>query len=266
MQKTRHPWLLSCLLFGGAISVWANADLTRIQAQIEQLQRDIASEKQMLKADQARRKSWEGSSKGQLEEMRTQARRARFEADSLARVRQTLGNPTLTQAFEQKRLQAESERFAARIADQSDAVLEKMRRGELPVYVERKERDLKDLSRGLRTGVIPTDQGLGKLLDHLSEIIDWGRRVEASAGPYTALDGRPMDGFYVRAGGFFEAFVSKDGSHGAQRFKNEAGWQWKEAMPADRRDNLLKVAMMLQAQQEPGFVPLSFGVAAGGEP
>jgi hypothetical protein len=80
------------------------------------------------------------------------------------------------------------------------------------------------------------------------------------------VDGRPMDGFYVRAGGFFEAFVSKDGSHGAQRFKNEAGWQWKEAMPADRRENLLKVAMMLQAQQEPGFVPLSFGVAAGGEP
>jgi hypothetical protein len=121
------------------------------------------------------------------------------------------------------------------------------------------------LSRGLRTGVISPEEGLGQLLDQLSGIIDLGRKVESRPGAYTTLAGRPVDGFYVSAAGVFEAFVSKDGAVGAYRRKSENGWEWKESLPSERRENLLKISRMLQGGEEPGFVSIPFGLVSGGE-
>jgi hypothetical protein len=253
---------LAILVFGWA-AAHADADLSRIQKQIDQMRRDVEAERQSYDADLSRQKAWEASSRSQLADTRAQARRARAEADSLARVLKGLGNPVEDKAREQKEVQAEAEAFARAVADRADALLEKIKREELPGYAESKERSLRDLSRGLRTGVIPADEGLAKLLDALSETIDRGRKVEAQKGAYTALDGRPLDGTYVRAGGFFEAFVSKDGAFGAYRVKTASGWSWKESLTAERRQHLVKVAEILAKPEDAKFVPLPFGLASG---
>ena len=257
---------LAILVLGWAAQA-ADADLARVQRQIDPVRREVEAERQAYEADLARQKAWEASSRAQLADTRAQSRRARAEADSLGRVLKGLGDPAVDKVREQKNIQAESEAFARAVADRADALLEKIKREELPGYAESKERSLRDLSRGLRSGVIPADEGLAKLLDALSETIDRGRKVEAQQGAYTALDGRPLDGTYVRAGGFFEAFVSKDGSFGAYRIKSNekggAGWTWKETLGAERRDNLLKIARMLAGEQEAGFVPLPFGIISG---
>src|SRR5690606_3809425 len=150
------------------------------------------------------------SAKSQLADARAQGRRARAEADSLARTLAALGSPAQSRAEEQKAAKKESDAFAQALAAQAEAVLEKLLREELPGFAEAHERSLRDLSRGLRTGVVAPGEGLGRLLDELAAIIDYGRKVEARPGSYTTLDGRPVDGHFVSAGGVFEAFVSND--------------------------------------------------------
>jgi multidrug efflux pump subunit AcrA (membrane-fusion protein) len=259
MKKT---WLTAFVL-AGATGIFAQTELMRVQRQIEQARREVEAERQSYESDLARQKAWESASRGQLADTRAQARRARIEADSLARALAAAGNPAEDKAREQKRLQTEAEALAREIADRVDALLAKIQREELPGFAESKERGLRDLSRGLRTGVVPPEDGLARLADALSELIDRGRKVEARNGSYTALDGRPLDGVYVSAGGFFEGFVSKDGAFGAYRHKGPDGWAWKESLPAERRQNLLKISRMLASEEEPGFVPLPFGIVSG---
>jgi gas vesicle protein len=260
MMKT---WLAGVIL-AGAAAVSAQSDLARTQRQIEQLRRDVEAERQSYDADLARQKAWEAASRAQLADTRAQARRARLESDSLSRLLAAVGNPAEAKAREQKQLQSEAEALAREIADRADALLAKIQREELPGFAESKERSLRDLSRGLRTGVVSPEDGLARLADALSELIDRGRKVEARSGSYTALDGRPLDGVYVSAGGFFEGFVSKDGAFGAYRHKSPEGWAWKESLSADRRRNLLKISRMLASEEEPGFVPVPFGLISGG--
>nr|MDQ3003440.1 DUF3450 family protein [Fibrobacterota bacterium] len=203
-------------------------------------------------------------SKSRLNEMRDQTLRARLEADSLKRVLAAQGRPGQSQAAEQKRMQEWNRRFAHTLADHVDSVLAKVGRDELPYYAEPKERALKDLSRGLRTGVIAPEQGLGQAFDHLSEILGWASKAEAVAGSYTSLAGAPLNGFYVRVGGVFEGFVTEDGKTGAYRVKDAHGWQWKETLTSERRENLLKIAHMTLSGEQPGFVPVPFGLVSGG--
>lgn len=240
------------------------ADLALVQRQTEALQREIESEKQAYQIELARSKAAESATRTRLADMRIQTLRARREADSLKGILAAQGRPGQGLAAEQKRLQDWNRRFANALADQVDAVLAKLTREELPVYREPKERSLKDLSRGLRTGVIPPDQGIGQAFDHLSEILAWAGKVEAVAGSYNNLAGAPLNGYYVRVGGVFEGFVTEDGKTGAYRMMDEKGWQWKESLTADRRDNLLKIARMTTAGEQPGFVAIPFGLVSGG--
>jgi|GEM_PF-1072672 len=259
---------LAVLLSGAAAlpALAADPELARLQRQLEQLQRDVDAERQLHDADLARHKAWEASAKSQLADTRSQARRARLEADSLERVLKTYGSPTQNRAEEQAKAKKEADAFAAALADQADAVLAKVLREELPDFAESRERALRDLSRGLRTGVIAPEEGLGQLFDQLSAIIEYGRKAEARPGTYTTRDGRPVDGQYVAVGGIFEGFVSADGAVAAYRTKTDKGWQWNESLPAERRENLLKMARMLQGSEEPGFVAVPFGLVSGGEP
>jgi hypothetical protein len=267
MNKTRNACLLAAVFALSATVGHADpAELARLQRQIDQLQRDVDAERQLHEADLVRQKAWETSAKGQLADTRAQSRRARFEADSLARVLKAVGSPTQNRAEELQRAKKEADAFASALADQADAVLAKVMREELPDFAESRERALRDLSRGLRTGVVPPEEGLGLLLDQLSGIIDYGRKAEARPGSYVTLDGRPVDGHYVAVGGVFEGFISIDGAVGAYRRKTEQGWEWKESLPADRRENLLKMSRMLQGGETPGFVPVPFGLVSGGEP
>jgi hypothetical protein len=266
MKKSRHAILLAaCLAVVAPAAFAADADLARLQRQIDQLQRDVDAERQLHEADLARQKAWDASAREQLADTRAQARRARVEADSLNRALKALGSPTQNRAEETKAAKREADALAAALADQADAVLAKVLREELPDFAVARERTLRDLSRGLRSGVIPPEEGLGQLLDQLSGIIDYGRKAEARPGAYTTLAGRPVDGTFVAVGGVFEAFISTDGSVGAYRRKTDAGWEWKESLPAERRENLQKVARMLQGGLEPGFVSIPFGLVSGDE-
>jgi hypothetical protein len=270
-MKHTKPAALSaaCLavLFALAPNAFAaDPELARLQRQIDQLQRDVDAERQLHDADLTRHKAWEASAKSQLADTRSQARRARAEADSLDRVLKSFGSPTQNRAEELTKAKKEGEAFAAALADQADAVLAKVLREELPAFAEARERSLRDLSRGLRTGVIPPEEGLGQLLDQLSAIIEYGRKAEVRPGSYTTIAGRPVDGHFVAVGGIYEAFISTDGALGAYRRKSEKGWEWSESLPADRRENLLRMARMLQGSEEPGFVPVPFGLVSGGEP
>lgn len=266
MNKTRFALLLAAGLAGVATPARADAELSRLQREIAQLERDVDAQRQLYEADRARQKAWESSADGQLADTRAQARRARAEADSLNRVLKALGSPTLDRAAELRQAKAEADAYAAALADHVDTVLARVLREELPDFAESRERDLRDLSRGLRTGVVKPEDGLGRLLDQLSAIIDYGRKAEARPGTYTTRDGRPVEGHFVAVGGVFEGFVSADGATAAYRRKTARGWEWKESLPAERRDNLLKMAQMLQGGEEPGFVPVPFGLVSGGEP
>jgi hypothetical protein len=256
------------LMLGGLLLAHpALAGLPEVQRRIDALEREIGTERRMLETEAARKAAGEKSALARLADMREQTRRARREADSLKQVLAAQARPGQNQADEQKRLKAWNDRFAHALADRVDAVLAKLEREELPHYAEPKQRALKDLSRGLRTGVIPPDQGLGQAFDHLSEIIGWASKVEAVAGSYTTLAGAPANGFFVRVGGAFEGFVTEDGKLGAYRMKgmkDSEGWQWKESLTAERRDNLLRIARMTTAGEQPGFVPVPFGLVSGG--
>jgi hypothetical protein len=269
MKNTHSAALLSTCLAVFSLAphaVAADPELARLQRQIDQLQRDVDAERQLHDADLTRHKAWEASAKAQLADTRSQARRARAEADSLDRILKSLGSPTQNRAEELLKAKKEGEAFAASLADQADAVLAKVVREELPDFAESRERALRDLSRGLRTGVISPEEGLGQLLDQLSSIIDYGRKAEVRPGAYTTLAGRPVEGHYVAVGGVFEGFISTDGSLGAYRRKSDKGWEWSESLPAERRENLMKMSRMLQGSQEPGFVAVPFGLVSGGEP
>lgn len=269
-----HAFLAVCLallpLLAFAAPATADEGLAGLQVRIEQLQRDVDAERQLYDADQARHRAWEASAENRLAEMRAQARRARSEADSLARVLASLGSPTQNRAVELRAARSEGEAFAQAVAGHADAVLEKLLREELPDFAASRERALRDLARGLRTGVITPEEGLGRLLDQVAAIIDYGSKAEARPGTYTTRDGRPVEGHYVAIGGIYEGFVSTDGAVGAYRRKTANGWEWSESLPADRRDNLLKISRMLQGSEAPGFVPVPFGLVSGepsgGEP
>lgn len=240
------------------------ADLSQVQKQIDALQRELESERQMYQAELSRKAAAEQGSKARLVEMRMQIQRAKREVDSLKALLAATAKPGHNQVAEQQRLQEWNKRFAQALAERIDSALAKLVREELPAYAEPKERALKDLARGLRTGVINPDQGLGQAFDHLSEIIAWGSKCEAVVGSYTSLAGAPLNGFYVRVGGVFEGFVTEDGKIGAYRLKDESGWQWKESLTAERRENLLKIARMSLSGEQPGFVPVPFGLVSGG--
>lgn len=240
------------------------ADLPQVQRQIEALQRELESERQMYQTELTRKAASDQGSKSRLVEMRDQTQRARREADSLKRVLAAQGRPGQSQATEQKRLHDWNRSFAHALADRIDSALAKLGREELPYYAEPKERALKDLSRGLRAGVVAPDVGLGQAFDHLSEILSWGSKAEAVAGSYTTLAGAPLNGYYVRVGGVFEGFVTEDGKLGAYRSKDAQGWQWKESLTAERRENMLKIARMALSGEQPGFVPVPFGLVSGG--
>lgn len=244
----------------------ADPELARLQIQIEQLRRDVDAERQLHDADLARHKAWENAARSQLADTRAQARRARSEADSLTRVWRALGSPAQNRAEEMQAAKKEADAFAAALAEQADAVLAKVLREELPEFAISRERALRDLSRGLRTGIVTPEEGLGQLLDQLSAIIEYGRRVEVRPGTYTTLAGGPVEGHFVAVGGIYEGFISADGAVGAYRRKTEKGWEWSESLPADRRENLLKLSRMLQGSETPAFVPVPFGLVSGGEP
>ncbi len=249
-----------------AVAQTADAELARLQRQIEQLQRDVDAERQLHDADQQRHQAWVANSRNQLNDMRGQARRARAEADSLGKVLAALGSPTQNRAAELQAARREGEAFARAVADHADRVLEKVLRQELPDFAASRERSLRDLSRGLRTGVIASEDGLGQLLDQLSAIIEYGRKAEVRPGTYTTRAGRPVEGHFVAVGGVYEGFISADGAVGAYRRRTENGWEWNESLPSDRRDNLLRMARMLQGSETPAFVPVPFGLVSGGEP
>ncbi len=261
MKKT---WL-ACCFAGLGLTAYADPELSRIQDQIEQVRRDLDAERRMYEAERSRQGAWEEASSAQLEDTRRQARRARTEADSLAAVLRGMGAPAQSRGEEMQRAHREMQAFAEAAAEWADSVLSKVMREELPGYAEVKERALKDLARGLRTGVIPADQGLGRLLDQVTEIIEQGRRTEVRPGTYTTLSGRPVEGHFLTSGGFYEGFVSVDGDFAAYRRRTVDGWVWRESVPAERRQNLLRIANMLQGGQEPGFVPLPFGLVSGDE-
>lgn len=242
----------------------AFADLGQLQRQIDALHRELESERQMYQAELSRKAASEQGSKSRLVEMRTQIVRAKREVDSLKTLLASTAKPGQNQVAEQQRLQDWNRRFAIALADRVDSVLVKLTREELPYYAEPKERAFKDLSRGLRTGVITPDQGLGQAFDHLTEILAWGSKCESVVGSYTTLAGAHLNGFYVRIGGVFEGFVTEDGKTGAYRLKDEQGWQWKETLTAERRENLLKIARMTLSGEQPGFVPVPFGLVSGG--
>ncbi len=244
----------------------AEEGLAHLQRRIEQLQRDVDAERQLYAADQARHQAWDASAGNRLADMRVQAARARSEADSLIRIQASLGSPTQNRAAEVRAARDESEAFAQAVAAQADTVLAKVLREELPDFAASRERALRDLARGLRTGVVAPQEGLGRLLDQVAAIIEYGSRAEARPGTYTTRDGRPVEGHYVAIGGIYEGFVSADGAVGAYRRKTANGWEWNESLPADRRENLLRISRMLQGSETPGFVPVPFGLVSGGEP
>src|SRR5690606_19226878 len=120
----------------------------------------VDAERQLHIADHARHQAWEASARNQLSETRAQARRARAEADSLSRVLTALGSPTQNRAAELQAARQEGEAFAQALAAQADTVLAKVLREELPDFAASRERALRDLSRGLRTGVVTPQEGL----------------------------------------------------------------------------------------------------------
>lgn len=244
----------------------ADSDPARLQRQIEQLQRDVDAERQLHDADRSRHKAWEASAQDELADMRGQARRARAEADSLAKVLAALGSPTQNRAAELQAARQEGEAFARALAAHADTVLAKVLRQELPDFAASRERSLRDLARGLRTGVIPPEDGLGQLLDQVSAIIEYGRKAEVRPGTYTTRAGRPVEGHFVAVGGVYEGFISVDGAVGAYRRRTGSGWEWNESLPSGRRENLLRISRMLQGSETPGFVPVPFGLVSGGEP
>ncbi len=262
MPSMHTPTLLFCL--GAA---WAAPQtLEEIQAKIAQVEREIESERQLLQAETSRSESWSVASEERLSNLRAQSLRAWREADSLAKEKDFLIRQREGVKGRQQHIDQVLESLAARIADQVDSVAAQVEREELPSIAEVKSKELRDISRGLRAGLLKPEEGLGRALDQVGDIIDHGSKVSATPGPFQTAEGLTLAGQYVRAGGLFEGFVSDDGAFGAYRRRSADGtWEWRETLTADRRRQLQKVVAMLKEGDEPGFVTLPLGLAGAEE-
>ncbi len=150
--------IVPALFLGSLTGLSAASNLAEMQRNIDKLQREIENEKQLYQSDLSRKSVWDATSKQRIEDMRTQVKRARLEADSLNReiggIAKSREAALLSKDQNQKKLQE----FAVAVADQVDAILAKMQESELPSTVEAKERPLRDISRGLRTGILAPEE------------------------------------------------------------------------------------------------------------
>ncbi len=248
------------LLAGGIVGA---ATPEQLQRDIDRLQKDIESEEQLLKSDLARYQAWQASAKDRETTVRGQLSRALREVDSLEREMGSMIREREAEQTARENAQKSLEAFARAVADQVDVVLARLRERELPTTVESREQALSDIARGLRSGLTSPEEGLSRALDQVAGLIDMGGQVEARPGQYNTQAGLPVSGNFVRAGGFFEAFVSDDMKVGAYRVRGESGWVWKETLSADGKKQVAKAASILKSTQSPEFVALPFGLAAG---
>lgn len=265
-MKTRPS--LPIWLFLAAVPAFAQgvADPARLERDLDKVRRELETERELLKADAARRESWESASRQRLGDMREQSRRAARESDSLRKlIRKWEDEASL--AVDQRTLAERSlvgllEVIATEV-DASRAML----RHELPSVAEDRGRQLADISRGLRSGIIAPADGLARALDVLSGLADVAGRTEAVPGVYTRGDNREIPGTYLRVGGLFEAFVSDDDQTAAIRQRTAEGtWVWRETLGRPQIAGIRSGIQVLKAQAAPGFVVLPMGVAAGGTP
>lgn len=265
-MKTRIT--LPIWLFLAAVPAFAQvvADPSRLERDLEKVRRELDTERELLKADAARKQSWESASRQRLTDMREQSRRAARESDSLrALIRQWEDEASL--AVDQRTLAERSlVGLLEVIANEVDAS-RAMLRDELPSIAEDRGRQLSDISRGLRSGIITPADGLARALDVLSGLADVAGRSEAVPGVYTRGDNREIPGMYLRVGGLLEAFVSDDDQTAAIRQRTAEGtWVWRETLGKPQVAGIRSGIEVLKAQTTPGFVVLPMGVAAGGTP
>ena len=265
-MKTRTT--IPIWLFLAAVPAFAQvaADPARLERDLEKVRRELETERELLKADAARKQSWEVASRQRLADMREQSRRAAKESDSLrALIRKWEDDASL--AVDQRTLAERSlvgllEVIATEV-DASRAML----RDELPSVAEDRGRQLADISRGLRSGIIAPADGLARALDVLSGLADVSGKAEAVPGVYTRGDNREIPGTFLRVGGLFEAFLSDDDQTAAIRQRTSDGtWTWRETLGKPQVAGIRSGIEVLKAQTPPGFVVLPLGVAAGGTP
>jgi hypothetical protein len=254
------------LAFGAAALFAAPQTLEEIQAKIAQMEREVESERQMLQSESSRSQSWTVSSTERLENLRIQAQRAWKESDSLSKEKDYLIGQRESVKYRQQHIDKVLETLAARVADQVDSIASQMEREELPSIVESKSKELREISRGLRAGLIKPEEGLARGLDQVGELIDLGSKVSVKPGSFQTKSGLTLSGQFVRAGGIFEGFVSDNGELGAYRRRSAEGdWQWNETLTAEHRQQLKKVASMLREGEQPGFAHLPLGLTGAEE-
>lgn len=265
-MKTRNTLPIWLLLASIPAIGQVPSDPARWERDLEKVRRELETERELLKADAARKQSWESASRQRLADMREQSRRAARESDSLrALIRKWEDDASL--AVDQRTLAERSlvgllEVIAAEV-DASRAML----RDELPSVAEDRSRQLADISRGLRSGIIAPADGLARALDVLSGLADVSGKAEAVPGVYTRGDNREIPGMFLRVGGLFEAFVSDDDQTAAIRQRTADGsWAWRETLGKPQVAGIRSGVQVLKAQTTPGFVVLPLGVAAGGTP
>jgi len=241
------------------------ASLDETRNAVDKLRREIETERQNLAVEQERQDIWTKNSEERLIHMRQETQRAQREIDSLGQVRDRLLASRQAEGNAKAEAKLAEQQIAGSIADQIALLKARIATQELPTLAEIKVKEMGDIERGLRAGLLSPEDGLGRALDQLGDMIDDGGKVSSKVGTYTTQKGLALPGTYVTAGGIFEAFVSDDGQLGAYRLKTDSVWIWKETLNAERRMNLQKIAGMIKGTEKPGFVALPIGLAGASE-
>ncbi len=241
-----------------ALRISAQETLSSVQRDLERVEKEIEREKDLHKNERARATQFEVEKAAKLKAIQDQIKLSQTKIDSLKHQAEKAKQQKSGFKSQTALYQGHQKEFLKNLVKQIHELAAGLK-GDFPYEREKRVGDLQELASAIENGVVPIEEGLGRLFTLLQASMDFAYDTEVYHATYTAADGSAHEGSFVRMGAALLAFAGEDGKTVAYLAKEDTGYSWKETeLSPETRQNILTAVKVAQGKVAPQLVNIPF--------
>ncbi len=232
--------------------------LSSVQRELDRVEKEIAREKDLHQSELKRAQAFEKSKAEKFAAINRQLVLSQNKVDSLKKEVARSGARKNAHRNQIALYQRKQEEFRAHLVKESRELASFFRQ-DFPYQHERRIAELENLSQSLEAGTLGVEEGLFRIFGAIEEAVGFSRDSEVYAGVHRTLDGRNLDGKFVRLGAVFLGFVSQDGKHVAHLAPSDSGYVWLDTdVSPEARKGVVLALSVAEGKTPPELVSLPF--------
>ncbi len=210
--------------------IWAQSSERELKRELESIQKEIKSEKDRWTHERERISLFKQQASKRLRDSEQQLRLVKLQSDSLKVEVKNLNSRNKKIANSSKYYINKRKKYATALAKEIDLISAHISSG-FPFEAEGHSEALKSTASGLRSGVIPPEEGLSRAWAVLLARVSKGFESEVYSGTLSVESGE-LSGTFLRLGQVLLLFKDNDGNQLKYLVRKGASFEWLQ-VPED---------------------------------